>query len=242
MDSAVENYIVIHVGDGNDLKFLKCGRRLYYFDTKVKSSVTGYSFLLSVVSNTLYYTRREVQGADDAPLLQGCIGWPSDADYKQYIMKNCLKHCSTTVDHITNGKAIYGPLVPVLQWKMVRRRPQYESEVECMPIPSPVLSNHPSDSFRVDFFFIEQRPYLFMKSSVYKSHGINACRGRGKVETSSAIKAFLNKFGVRGVSITTIYGDNEFEKMIEALRPIHVDIVGRGQYVGDIECCVRTVK
>ena len=77
MDSEVENSIIVHVGDGNDLEFLKCGRGLYYFDTKVKSLVTGYSFLLSIASNKLYYTRREVQGADDARLLQGRIGWPS---------------------------------------------------------------------------------------------------------------------------------------------------------------------
>ena len=131
------------------------------------------------MSNKLYYTRREVQGADDARLLQGRIGWLSDADYKKDMTKNCLKDYLTTVDHITNGKAIYGPLVPVLQGKMVRRRPQYRAEVERIPIPSPVLSNHPSDSISVDFFFIEQRPYLIMKSRVYKFHGINACRGRG---------------------------------------------------------------
>ena len=82
MDSAVENSIIVHVGDGNDLKFLKCGRGLYYFDTKVKSSVTGYSLLSSVASNKPYYTRREVQGADDARLLQVRIGYPSEADYK----------------------------------------------------------------------------------------------------------------------------------------------------------------
>ena len=46
-----------------------------------------------------------------------------------------------------------------------------------------------------------------MKSHIYKFHGINACRGCGKVETISAIKAYLNKFGVRGISITTIYGN-----------------------------------
>ena len=157
-------------------------------------------------------------------------------------MKNCLKDCSTTVDNITNGKAIYGPLVPVLKGKMVRRRPQYRDEVECIPIPSPVLSNHPSDSVSVDFFFIEQRPYLLMKSRVYKFHGTNACRGCSKVDTSSAIKSYLNKFGVRGVSVTTIYQDNAFEKIVEAVRPIHLEIVVRGQHVGDIERCVRTVK
>ena len=81
-----------------------------------------------------------------------------------------------------------------------------------------------------------------MKSRVYKFHGINACRGRGKVETISEIKAYLNKFGVRAISVTTIYGDNEFEKIVEAVRLIHVEIFGRGQHVGDIERCVRTVK
>ena len=136
MDSAVENSIVVHVGNGNDLKFLMCARGIYYFDTKVKSSVTGYFCLSSVVSNKLYYNRLVFKGADDARLLQGRIGWPSDADYKQYIMKKCRKDCSTTVDHITNGKPIYGPLVPVLQGKMVRRQPHYRSEVKRIPIPS----------------------------------------------------------------------------------------------------------
>ena len=81
-----------------------------------------------------------------------------------------------------------------------------------------------------------------MKACVYKFHGINAFRGRGKVDTSRAIKAYQNKFGVRGVSVTKIYGDNKFEKIVEAVRPIHVDIVGRGQHVGDIKRCVCTVK
>ena len=81
-----------------------------------------------------------------------------------------------------------------------------------------------------------------MKSRVYKFHGINACRGRCKFLTRSAIKAYLNKFGVRGVSVTTIYGDNELENIVEAVRPIHVEIFGHGQHVGDLERCVRTVK
>ena len=54
-----------------------------------------------------------------------------------------------------------------------------------------------------------------MKSRVYKSHGINACWVRGKVDTLSAIKVYLNKCGVRGMSVTTIYSDNEFARTLE---------------------------
>ena len=52
-----------------------------------------------------------------------------------------------------------------------------------------------------------------MKSRVCKFHGSNCSKGRGKVETIQ-FKTCLNKFGVRGVTITAMHGDNEFS-MVE---------------------------
>ena len=75
MDSAMDGAIVIHT-EKSRLKFVKCGHGLYYHDTNYNHNDTGYSFLSSVAHNKLYYTRREVQSADDARLLQGRIGWP----------------------------------------------------------------------------------------------------------------------------------------------------------------------
>ena len=47
---------------------------------------------------------------------------------------------------------------------------------------------------------------------------------------------------MRGISVITIYSDNDFEKIVEAVRPIHVEIFDRGQHVCDIERCVSTFK
>jgi len=74
-----------------------------------------------------------------------------------------------------------------------------------------------------------------MKSRVYKFHGLNACRGRGKIETSAALKVFLNKFGLRGIRIHTLYADNEFDKIKAHIAPIHVECCGRDEHVPDIE-------
>lgn len=82
-----------------------------------------------------------------------------------------------------------------------------------------------------------------MKSRVYKFHGLNAnCRGHGKVETSTAIKHFINQFGLRGVTITTIHGDNEFEKIKTLVSPVPVECCARDEHVPDIERAVCTVK
>ena len=82
-----------------------------------------------------------------------------------------------------------------------------------------------------------------MKSRIYKFHGVNVnCKGRGKMETSTAIKHFINQFSMRGITITAIHGDNEFEKIKTLMAPIPVECCGREEHVPDIERAVRTVK
>ena len=191
MDSAVDNSIALHVDEYTQLKFLNCGRGLYYLNLNNNDSITDYSFLSTVADNKHYFTRREIQGADEAHLLQGRVGWPSYGDFRTYIMHNQLQYCSTTADQITAGKAIYVLLVPILQGKMVRQQPQHGANFTRVPIPLCVLKQHPNDTAIIDFLFIKKRPYLLMCYRVHKFHGVNVCRGCVKVDTSTGIKTYL---------------------------------------------------
>ena len=47
---------------------------------------------------------------------------------------------------------------------------------------------------------------------------------------------------MRGIAITSIHAENDFEKVRESLRPIHIEISARGEHVGDIEIEVRNLK
>ena len=62
------------------------------------------------------------------------------------------------------------------------------------------------------------------------------------METSSAIKHFINQFSNRGISIAGIHGDNEFEKIKQLVAPIPVECCGREEHVPDIERGIRTLK
>ena len=79
-------------------------------------------------------------------------------------------------------------------------------------------------------------------SRVYQFHVLDCCIGWGKIETSSAIKQHINKFGVRGIAIASIHIYNKFEKIRDIIRPIHFEIYARGKHVGNIKREVRILK
>ncbi len=255
MDSHVDDAILVFI-DQAVLRFRACGHGLYYFDF-VKDSPTPihdlnkskpilpykpfYSFFSTVSSNKEYFTRGEIEGADQSRILQPRIGWPS-TDYKHYLATNQINDCPISIDDISRAEAIYGPLVPLCKGKMVRKRPQHSANIKRIPLPPPVLQHHRVDTMSMDFLFVHGHPYLLMRARNFKFQAINACRGRGKVETSAAITAFRNLFTSRGLNISTAWGDNEFEKVREHIRPLQLETVGRGEHVGDIERSIRVCK
>ena len=85
---------------------------------KSKSSVTGYLFVSTIDTNKEHFTQQKTEGADNAKLPQVKKEWPSDQDYKIYLLSNQINNSNTTVDGIYTGYAIYGPLVPILQGKI----------------------------------------------------------------------------------------------------------------------------
>ena len=255
MDSHVEDAILVFV-DQTVLRFRACGQGLYYFNfvkdspipiDDINNSKTilpykpFYSFFSTVSSNKEYFTRAEIEGADASRILQPRIGWPS-SEYKYYLASNQLNDCPVNPDDVARADAIYGPLVPLCKGKMVRRRPQHSANIKRVPLPPPVLQHHRVDTMSMDFLFVQGHPYLLMRARTFKFQAINACRGRGKIETSAAIKAFRKLFVSRGLDISTAWADNEFEKVRDHVQPLQVETVGRGEHVGDIERSIRVCK
>ena len=166
MDSEQDHAIFVHIGT-NVVRFEQCGNGLYYVDTVCSEdkvdTVTNYSFFSTVAANKEFFMKKEIEAADNARLLQGRIGWPADNDYCRYVDGNLLTDCPLTSDNIQVGKAIYGPLEPILQGKMVRQSPQYGASLPRVHIPAPILEHHSHDEMSADFLFIQKRPYLLLK-------------------------------------------------------------------------------
>ena len=195
--------MLVHVGPATILVFKQCGSGLYYHDTanQTSSAVIDYSFLSTVSQNKEYFSRAEIEGADQARILQDNISWPSTDDFKHYISSNQLGNCTVTNDNVTRAEAIDGPQVPLLKGKMVRRRPEHFTNVPRVQIPAPLLEHHPTDELNMDYMYINGTPYLHTKSSVIKFNSVQHCKGRGRKEMELGIDKVTSKFTQRGIKI-----------------------------------------
>ena len=87
MDTFKERAIFVTLPDGKKMKFKECDNGLYYYDTKdelklpnnksIKEEVKSYSkqvnFLSTVAENKSLFSRKEIQGAKNARILQQAL-------------------------------------------------------------------------------------------------------------------------------------------------------------------------
>jgi len=90
MDTSVDGAMFVHRNDGSMLKFQEFASGLHYYDVETKSSNHGVinypnsSFIQTVKENKTKYTKRKIQGADDARRLYRNIGRISERDLKTF--------------------------------------------------------------------------------------------------------------------------------------------------------------
>ena len=122
MDSQVERAIILHLNQ-EEIKFLECSDGLYYWDSssnKSKPSINIYSpsstnnlsLTQTVAKNKAFFTKRDVQGADKARVLQSVIGWPSTTKFNHIINSNLINNCPINVDDVKRADVIYAPPLP----------------------------------------------------------------------------------------------------------------------------------
>jgi hypothetical protein len=77
-----------------------------------------FTFNINTVSDNLsQYTKRQVQGAQQARTLYATLGYPSIKDYKWMIQSNQIKDCPVTVEDVVNAHVIWGKKIATLKGK-----------------------------------------------------------------------------------------------------------------------------
>jgi len=170
-DSEKRNAFKVEVADTLSITFKGFGSGLYIVN--LNKSVTAYplSLLNTVKENKQFYSRREIEGAEEARAQQGQIGWPSDQKYYEIIRDNLLPHSKATIDDLRRAEHIYGgTAVDLLKGKTVYKPVNTSASIERIPLPPIILKAHPSDDLDVDFMYVQGAPYLLMKSTKVKFH------------------------------------------------------------------------
>ena len=96
-------------------------------------------------------------------------GWPSDADLKQHISKGSSINCPYLPEVVDHGNAIYGPMIPLLKGKMVRKKHSQTANRPRVHDIHTLVTKHSTDELDMDYFFVNGLTFLHTKTKKIKS-------------------------------------------------------------------------
>ena len=221
------------------LYFKSCASGLYYLDStsiNINLSLTNtndISFLSTVSANKQFWTKKEIQGANNARKLQELLSWPSTSTLKSHISNNLISDTNITLDNI--NQACKGTIT--------RLHPNTH-KITRIPLPLPIAQNHKNIQLYIDFMFVNSMPFLLTVSKSIKYHSIHPCTTTNYTNIKKALNSIAHKYTQQGFQIDVILANNEFDikALHKHLLPPLLHIYTRNKHVGPAEREIRTTK
>ena len=141
------------------------------------------------------------------------IGWPPDYQFKEIASGNKLINCPTIVDNIMRAHVVYGPTIPTVLAKKEPKRPQHTQNNNRVPIPEPILEHHRQIDIKINYLFINGRPYFHTISDNINSRTTKTCKSRDKEDIFSNIRKAEQNYDIWSLQVTNYHGNKESSKL-----------------------------
>ena len=254
-DSRKANSIFVVVGT-KQFEFKVYGKGLYAFDYKqqkaveyktnpdLKTHIEPFCFLNSVNCNKEFFSRAEIEGANEATLVQRYFCWPGTDTLIRYLKWNVIKNSPVTPDDVTRRDTIYGPPIPMLEGTMVRTNPNAHEKVKRVEIPVQIAKEYKDVRLSIDIFYLNEETFFHTKSDKINYRTANHLTTRSLAGVKPLLIKVVNKYVNRGMRVVEIQCDKEFdsEEFQETFKGIHFDVHSKNEHVARIERENRTVK
>jgi hypothetical protein len=202
MDTSVEASMDVHRQDGSIMKFKEYRSGLYYYDTGLappptanhSSSTANYLFLNTVAENKATYTRREIEGADQARALYKKIGRPSEQEFLKILQNNLIRNCPVTPEDAKRALLIYGPDIATLKGKTVKRQNRGIPNYQAVQIPDPIIDKYRDLRLFIDIFWVHGSPYFHTISQWIKFRTVAPINNRTKRTLLMETQAVINMY------------------------------------------------
>ena len=113
-----------------------------------------------------------------------------------------------------------------------------------IPLPPEVVERHRSMMVSVDYTFIHGLPHLHSCSRGYSFRTVEYIPRKRPTKKDSirCLRKVVNVFKKRGIEVSQINGDGEFECVHNDVHPTNLNVVVAGEHVPVIERGNRSLK
>jgi hypothetical protein len=227
--------------DTRQIHFKRSDKGLYYHDCRVNHREI--TLLQTVDENKEGYTERELAGAKRARKAYNLMGRPSEKDFRGMVRANLIPNCPVTTKDISVAHKILGPDIGSIRGKTTRRKPTVV-ETDYVEIPPEINATLGKVEIVADLMFVNNIPFMITLGKRVKFTTVANLPNRKATTLLANLKAVRNVYTHRGSSVSTMFMDNEFEVLDNALKEININLntAAAKEHVPEIEHMIHVVK
>jgi hypothetical protein len=169
------------------------------------------------------------------------IGAPTEREFQGLVRLNLLKDCPITNADIIHAHKIFGPDLPNLRGKTVRRKPE-RVRTDYVDIPRVILDVHGRVTLVADFMFVNGVPFLVSSSRHIYLITIEHAPQRTASKLGSLLQRIIRVYARAGFQVQTILMDNESEKVCDHVPHANLNILVASEHIGEIERKIPVIK
>ena len=224
-----------------EVKFRESTEGLYFHDTAKHR--TEASFVTTVEDNEQKFTKRQVQQAKLARLIQETTGHHTTEVLMRAVDGNTFRDLPISRSDLLNADTIFGPSVSGLMGRTTRTRPQHVTD-EHHHIPRELHQQHQVVTLTADIFYVERLGFIATRSRKIRFSTVEPIPRQDTNSLFKAIRRVKEIYNIGHLRVRRLYGDRQFEPLCGPLVEIGITLntTAANEHVPEIERYIRTVK
>ena len=224
-----------------NMRFKMHDSGLHFYDPRNKN----FSFVMTVESNKLPFSKRQISGAEKARNLYASLGYPSSKDFKWILQSNQIKDCPVTTQDADVATKIWGPNIAALKGKTTRRTPT-PVVTDIVRIPKEIRELHRLVTMAIDIFFVNKIPFLLTLSRNIYFTTVTHLADQKSGTIFKAFSSIYKYYREHGFQINVVTADNEFKPLVEMMYDLpgapRLNLTAPDEHEPYIERRIRVVK
>jgi hypothetical protein len=164
MDSAIDNAIYIFNEDGSYIQFAKTPNGMYCIDVATDDNNHIVMAHQTVKEESAHFSAIDCRRAAKVRDLQETLACPSDFDLANAIEHNIIGNNPSTRRDIRIAKKIFGPDVPAMKGKTVKRKSKMPREDDISDIPPMIIQEYSDVHLSIDIMHVNDIIFLISYS------------------------------------------------------------------------------
>jgi hypothetical protein len=219
MDTAIDNAFYVFNEDGTYIKFSRTSNGMYCID--INTDEDGHMIMThqTVKGESAHFSAIDCRRAAKVRDLQEVLACPSNIDLANAVKHNGTGNNPFTRRDIRIAKKIFGPDVPAMKGKTVRRKSKMPREDDILDVPSNIIKEYSNVHLSIDVMHVNGIKFLVSHSKHIGLLQTYCVRKNNWEAILECILKMIQTYKSRGIfTVVTIEADGAFESIKHELQ------------------------